>query len=153
MSASSIALNRFGLGARPGDAIVGDPAKWVMAQCERFEAQPSVIASAPATAGISTGLVAYYAQEKAIRAQFGPRTPKAAIGLDGKPAVAAPTMSGAMSPATVSPGVAPPAWLRPPWRRRRSIQARPHDRKRDKSSASRAATIMARRSRRGRWRR
>ncbi len=114
MSASSIALNRFGLGARLGEAIVGDPAKWVMAQCDRFEPRPPVIASAPATAGISTGLVAYYAQEKAIRAQFGPRTPKAALGMDGRPAVAVPTMSGAMSPAPGSPGVAPSGMAQAP---------------------------------------
>ena len=117
MSASSIALNRFGLGARPGEAIVGDPAKWVMAQCDRFEPRPPVIASAPATADISTGLVAYYAQEKAIRAQFGPRTPKAALGMDGKPVVAVPTMCGAMSPAPVSPGVAPSGMAQAPMAR------------------------------------
>jgi len=114
VSASSIALNRFGLGARPGDTVPGDPAKWVLAQCDRFEPRPAVIASAPSTAGISVGLLAYYAQEKTIRAQFGPRMPKTVIGGDGKPTVAVPTMSGAMSPAPLSPGVAAPALAQPP---------------------------------------
>ncbi len=118
MSASSIALNRFGLGARPGDGpsdgVTGDPAKWIMAQCERFESRPAVIASAPSTAGISVRLVAYYAQENAIRAQFGPRMPKAMGGTNPKPVVAASTMPGAMSPAPQSPGVAPSAMAQAP---------------------------------------
>ncbi|RZM28025.1 MAG: DUF1800 domain-containing protein, partial [Sphingomonas sp.] len=109
MSASSIALNRFGLGARPGDVVAGDPATWVMAQCDRFEPRPAVVASAPSTAGISVGLAAYYAQEKAIRAQFGPRMPKAAVGTDTQSAAAALAMS-----VPQSPGVAPPAMAHSP---------------------------------------
>ena len=40
MTAASIALNRFGLGARPGDTIAGDPHDWVVGQFDRFIVAP-----------------------------------------------------------------------------------------------------------------
>ncbi|MDV3457290.1 DUF1800 domain-containing protein [Sphingomonas sp. HF-S4] len=45
MAKAGIALNRFGLGGRPGDAPGADPARWLMAQLERYEARPEVIAA------------------------------------------------------------------------------------------------------------
>jgi uncharacterized protein (DUF1800 family) len=49
MTAASIALNRFGLGARPGDTIAGDPRDWVVGQFDRFIIAPQPIARLPAT--------------------------------------------------------------------------------------------------------
>ncbi|RZT54985.1 uncharacterized protein (DUF1800 family) [Sphingomonas sp. BK036] len=96
MAASSIALNRFGFGARPGDVVSGDPARWVLAQCDRFDARPAAIAGAPSTASVSAGLVAYFAEQKAIRTQFGPRAPKPAAGPAPDPMAApVPAMAAA----------------------------------------------------------
>ena len=41
-SAQAIALNRFGLGARPGDALPPDPPAWLLEQLPRYEPQPRV---------------------------------------------------------------------------------------------------------------
>jgi uncharacterized protein (DUF1800 family) len=38
--AQAIALNRFGLGARPGDALPPDPQAWLLEQLPRYEPQP-----------------------------------------------------------------------------------------------------------------
>lgn len=106
MSASSIALNRFGLGARPGDGVSGDPAKWVLAQCERFNVRPAAIAGAPSTASVSATLATYFAQQRMIRAEFGPRRPKPAPGASTPmTAPAMPAMTAAMAP-PVTPGPA-----------------------------------------------
>ncbi len=47
MSKSAIALNRFGLGARADDPLPADPAKWLLAQLERFDPRPAAIAALP----------------------------------------------------------------------------------------------------------
>ena len=99
MSASSIALNRFGLGARPKDAVTGDPAKWVLAQCERFEARPAVITSAPSTASVSASLADYFEQQRTLRMQFGPRKPR-------PPAMTGAAMTGAAMTGAAMPGPA-----------------------------------------------
>jgi uncharacterized protein (DUF1800 family) len=45
-----IAINRFGLGGRPGEAPPGDPLAWCMAQFDRFDPRPGTIAAHPRTA-------------------------------------------------------------------------------------------------------
>jgi len=45
LSPSAIALNRFGLGARPDDAVLADPQRWLLDQFARFEARPAGFAS------------------------------------------------------------------------------------------------------------
>ncbi len=47
MSVASVALNRFGLGARASDRLTGDPHDWVTAQLAHYTARPDVIAAAP----------------------------------------------------------------------------------------------------------
>ncbi|PZO73806.1 MAG: DUF1800 domain-containing protein [Sphingomonas taxi] len=109
MSASSIALNRFGLGARPGEGVSGDPANWVLAQCERFDARPPAIASAPSTSSVSATLATYFAQQRMIRAEFGPRRPKPAPGAAAPmnaPGTSTPMAAPAM-PATMAPPAMP----------------------------------------------
>jgi len=45
MSPSAIALNRFGLGARPGDQLPADPQRWLIAQFDRFDVRPAGFAA------------------------------------------------------------------------------------------------------------
>ncbi|HEY1145734.1 MAG TPA: DUF1800 domain-containing protein [Allosphingosinicella sp.] len=53
MSPPAIALNRFGLGARPDEAVPGDPKAWLRAQLGRFETRPPAIATLPGTREIA----------------------------------------------------------------------------------------------------
>ena len=48
MLASTIALNRFGLGARPDDQPPADPKRWLLQQFDRFEPRPQALAQVPA---------------------------------------------------------------------------------------------------------
>lgn len=48
--AQAIALDRFGLGARPGDKVGSDPRGWLAAQLARFEPQPPALAAQPGRA-------------------------------------------------------------------------------------------------------
>jgi uncharacterized protein (DUF1800 family) len=50
---AAIALNRFGLGARPDDAIPGDPKRWLSAQLEHYDALPAAWAGQPDTARLT----------------------------------------------------------------------------------------------------
>lgn len=45
MSPAAIALNRFGLGARPEDPIRADPQRWLVDQFARFDVRPASFAS------------------------------------------------------------------------------------------------------------
>lgn len=47
MSPAAIALNRFGLGARPDEAPPADPKRWLTEQFSRFEARPAGFAALP----------------------------------------------------------------------------------------------------------
>lgn len=53
MSLTAIAFNRFGLGARPGDAAPVDPRDWLLAQLGQFDPRPAVIASLPDAAAMT----------------------------------------------------------------------------------------------------
>jgi len=41
MSAPAIALNRFGLGARPSESAPADPQRWLLTQFDEYEAVPA----------------------------------------------------------------------------------------------------------------
>lgn len=45
MNSAAIALNRFGLGARPDDALPADPQRWLLDQFARYQPQPPAWAS------------------------------------------------------------------------------------------------------------
>lgn len=47
MNAAAIALNRFGLGARPDEALPAQPKAWLLGQFTAYEARPGPIASVP----------------------------------------------------------------------------------------------------------
>ena len=62
MAKASVALNRFGLGARPGDAPGNDPARWLLAQFDRYEARLQAIAGLAPSSRI-VGEIADYRRE------------------------------------------------------------------------------------------
>ncbi len=53
MSLAAIALNRFGLGARPSDAAPADPRGWLLGQLGRFDPRPAVITALPNSAAMT----------------------------------------------------------------------------------------------------
>lgn len=60
MSDASIALNRFGLGARPDDPPPpADPRRWLVAQFDRYQPRPPALAGAPTSAQAGRQLAEY----------------------------------------------------------------------------------------------
>jgi uncharacterized protein (DUF1800 family) len=51
---SSIALNRFGLGGRKGEAPPADPKRWLLDQFALFEPRPAVVAALPGSSTLIT---------------------------------------------------------------------------------------------------
>jgi uncharacterized protein (DUF1800 family) len=68
MSEASIALNRFGLGARAGDSAV-DPRRWLLGQLDRFDPSPAPIAALPPTRTIAANLADYLEEQRTMRQQ------------------------------------------------------------------------------------
>jgi uncharacterized protein (DUF1800 family) len=70
MLVSTIALNRFGLGARPGDQSPADGKRWLLQQFDRFEPRPQALAQVPTRRTVVTELAEYieaqrmFAQER-----------------------------------------------------------------------------------------
>ena len=48
-AAPALALNRFGLGARPDDAPPADPQRWLLAQLDSYEPLPAAWKALPRT--------------------------------------------------------------------------------------------------------
>ena len=70
MLSTTIALNRFGLGARPGDQLPGDPKRWLGQQLDRFEPRPPALAQVPSRSQVVAQLADYLAaQQMAARAK------------------------------------------------------------------------------------
>ena len=84
MSNAAIALNRFGLGARPGDPPPGDPRRWLIAQIDNYRPESPSIAAAPTSAAVSADLAAYQAQQRSIR-QTAAAAPPPAIPTEAPP--------------------------------------------------------------------
>ena len=101
MSAANIALNRFGLGARPEDVTGSRPAEWLLAQFDRFEPRPAAIAGCPTRAQVAGELAEYLTELRPqLRAQARNETPaasaaapppRAPAGTPGQAAPPAPT--------------------------------------------------------------
>jgi len=64
MSANAIAQNRFGLGARAGQAVAGDPRRWLLEQFARYPNLPPAWAAQPRTSAL---LDSFQAQQLTIR--------------------------------------------------------------------------------------
>ncbi len=99
MSDASIALNRFGLGARPGEDVAGDPRKWLAGQIAAFDPRPQIIASQASSMQVAGDLADFYERQRLLRqANGGPlRQQRAAAPPPSRPAGAQPGMAdGAM---------------------------------------------------------
>src|SRR6478735_2724909 len=98
-SAAAVALNRFGLGARPGEALPRDPRAWLLAQFERYEAKPAAWSTEPA----SQELLASYADyQRGLRGpdELAARQKLARLGQERyRSAVTARTASALATPA------------------------------------------------------
>ncbi|MFL6726455.1 MAG: DUF1800 family protein [Sphingomicrobium sp.] len=80
MLSTTIALNRFGLGARPDDQPPADPKRWLLQQLERFEARPAALAQVPPRTQVIQQLGDYLAaQQMAGRAKRQPQPQPAAM--------------------------------------------------------------------------
>jgi uncharacterized protein (DUF1800 family) len=70
MLATTIALNRFGLGARPEDQRPADAKRWLLQQLDRFEPRPQAFAQVPARTQVIEQLGDYLAaQQMAAKAK------------------------------------------------------------------------------------
>jgi uncharacterized protein (DUF1800 family) len=76
MAKASIALNRFGLGGRPGDAPGSDPARWVVAQLDRYEARPRAIAALTPSTTIVGEIADYRRELREVRRETGGKAVK-----------------------------------------------------------------------------
>ncbi|HEX5181678.1 MAG TPA: DUF1800 domain-containing protein [Allosphingosinicella sp.] len=59
MNAETIALDRFGLGARPDETAPANPRTWLRAQLGDFDPRPAAIAAAPTRREVATQLADY----------------------------------------------------------------------------------------------
>lgn len=72
MSVSSVAINRFGLGALPGEAVPDDARRDLLDQLSRFDVSPASTAAAPTSATVAGQLADYYDRQRDLRQQLGP---------------------------------------------------------------------------------
>jgi len=105
---ASIALNRFGLGARPDESIPDNPKAWLKQQIEGFDPKPAAIAAVPPRAQVAGELADFYEQQRQLR-QMG-------LGRHQQQrAVAAPMSQGAPQDMAMTPAatVVPPGTPEP----------------------------------------
>ena len=83
----AIAVNRFGLGARPDEALPADPRRWLLDQIAAFEPRPAALAGVPTSAAMAAQ---YHGFLLTIRDR---------VGTQGAPELAAvPPQAGATPP-------------------------------------------------------
>ncbi len=116
MADASIALNRFGLGARPDESIPSDPKRWLKGQLDSFEPKPPAFASVPTREKVAGELADFYDQQRQLRQQgLGRRqlanatTPMPGGPQASQPAAPAPQMQpgGPAMPMVPMPGAKP----------------------------------------------
>ncbi len=112
---ASIALNRFGLGARPDESIPDNPKAWLKRQIDMFDPRPAAIAAVPPRQQVAGELADFYEQQRQLRQMgLGRRQQRAATvpAPQGGPAMAktdAPQdMAMRPSAAVVPPGTPEP---------------------------------------------
>src|SRR5438270_12527013 len=86
MNAQTIALDRFGLGARPDEALPADPKAWLHAQLGGFDPRPAAIAAAPTRQEVATQLADYLEQVKAMGGKAAARKAPASVLVRSQPA-------------------------------------------------------------------
>jgi uncharacterized protein (DUF1800 family) len=111
MTGFSIALDRFGLGARADEDPPRDPRKWVADQLHGFDPRPPAIAAAPARGEVATQLADYLEQQRAVGRQRLAQRPQALPAAVSAIPAAMQNGPAAMQsePATVRTGAAQPA--------------------------------------------
>jgi len=106
MSDAAIAMNRFGLGARPDEAPPARPKSWLIDQFASFDPHAPAIAAAPTSAAVAAELADYQQQRRAERQNQGAATPPPAV--PPPETMASATMTGAaMAPEASAKGRAP----------------------------------------------
>ena len=104
MTPSSIALNRFGLGAASTDSTPADPKEWLAGQVARYVPRPQPLATVPATADAAAALIALQDLRRQLRAALPPAASAAAsTPPTPEPGAMAPSMAGGMAPAPAKP--------------------------------------------------
>ena len=103
---ASIALNRFGLGARPDQSIPENPRAWLKQQIEDYRPQPPALAAVPTRAGVSGELADFYDRQRDIRQAMRaegalPRAASMPMPMPGASGMGGggPTMPGMATPA------------------------------------------------------
>jgi uncharacterized protein (DUF1800 family) len=71
MLTAAIALNRFGLGARPISVLSDDPRKWLLDQLAEFQPRPSALANVPARSQVVAQLADYLGEARMDRRAKG----------------------------------------------------------------------------------
>jgi len=64
MESTTIARNRFGLGARPADQQLADPRRWLLQQLDHFDPRPQALAQVPVRANVVAQLGDYLAAQQ-----------------------------------------------------------------------------------------
>jgi uncharacterized protein (DUF1800 family) len=82
---AAIAMNRFGLGARPTGTVPADPADWLKSQISKYEPVFSGMASQPSRADIAVGFREYQLDRKDFRAAR--KDAAAAMAADDTPQI------------------------------------------------------------------
>jgi len=76
MLSTTIALNRFGLGARPDEQAPADGKRWLLQQFDRFEPRPQALAQVPTRSQVAAELAEYIEEQRMFaqgkRAQLQP---------------------------------------------------------------------------------
>jgi uncharacterized protein (DUF1800 family) len=125
VSEVAIALNRFGLGARPDDIAPADPHGWLEAQIARYQPGSARLASVPTSVAVAADIRDYRDEQRMLRQQAmaKPATP-AVPPMSAPPAgMAPPAMTMAMP--TGAPAVPPsPATAKPEMREARQAASR-----------------------------
>ncbi|MGF6532348.1 uncharacterized protein (DUF1800 family) [Paraburkholderia sp. GAS206C] len=70
--AAAIALNRFGLGARPEDTPPADPKRWLLSQFDQYQPLPAAWAGQPGAVALATQLGEQRMQNANVNANAGP---------------------------------------------------------------------------------
>jgi uncharacterized protein (DUF1800 family) len=84
MLSTTIALNRFGLGARPDEQAPADPKRWLVQQLDRFQPLPQTLAQVPTRAQVVDQLAQYLAEQQ-MAARAKRQMQPASMPVDGIP--------------------------------------------------------------------
>ncbi len=80
MSDVNIALNRFGLGARPDEPMPTDARRWLLGQFDAYQPMPVALAGLPGRREVANELADYLEQQRAARQRgLGPKQQAKAV--------------------------------------------------------------------------